>query len=379
MIYRSLSIAVIVSTIVAFAFGVSAQALSSATTRAVVLVVCDQAQGSGTVINGVEGYVLTDAHVVLDTHSLIEAKECQIAFTNNNDKPVYFYKASIIHSVFNEKLNQDFAILQIGQAIGADVIARPFPSVKTNEFTSKGDAITLLGYSGGRDSLSIRSGTIIDYIGGFIRTSAEVSPGDSGGTAVDANGDLFGVPTRIVTIIDGAQESTYYELVDIRAVMNWLDTFGTNAHDTFFVHADYNHYHRSAVFITQNDLGCLNLGRTVDVSSVYCLMGDGTRLAFPMETTYFSWYPDFSLVDTFENESVSAHRLIRNVTFKPGTLIKSATGPNVYVVVDSFGTIRLIPSEQKAIDLWGSAWAGLVFDIPDEFWTNYTIGQPLDL
>jgi len=344
---------------------------------AVVLVVCGGLQGSGTVINGTDGYVLTGGHVAIDTQTLVEQKNCQVGFPNAAGKPTFFYSATIEHAVFNPKLNQDFAVVRIGQAIGKDSLTRPFPSLKTNEFTSKGDAITLLGYSDG-DELSETSGVIIDYVGGFIRTSAEVAPGDSGGTAVDVNGNLFGVPTRIVTIFDGDTQTVFYELVDIRSVMNWLDTFDQNAHDKFFSHTDHNRYHNSAVFITQTDLGCFALGRTVSVSSVYCLMGDGTRLSFPLDTTFFSWFPDFDDVDNYQDDVIASHRLVRNVTFKPGTLVKSATSPSVYVVVDSFGTLRKIPSEQKATELWGSAWAALVFDIPDAFWTNYTIGQPLD-
>lgn len=379
MSYRSLSFLALTVALFTFVPEAKAQVLPTNISRSVVLVVCGDRQGSGTVINGVDGYVLTDGHVVMDTVTLIEATDCEVAFANADGKPLIYYKASIEHAVFNPKLNQDFAIVKIGHAVGADSLSRPFPFLKTNEFTSKGDFMELLGYSGNRDRLVIRTGTILDYIGGFIRISAEVSPGDSGGTAIDVDGNLFGVPTRIVTIAGGGTETIYYELVDIRAVMNWLDTFGTNEHDIYFTHADSVRYHRSAVFITQNDLGCLALGRTETVSSVYCLMGDGTRLAFPLDTVYFSWFADFNNVETYDSASVAEHRLVRNVTFKPGTLVKSATSPNVYVVVDSFGVLRLVPSEQKAIDLWGSAWAALVFDVPDAFWTNYTIGQPLDL
>ncbi len=361
------------------ALPVMAQSTLEEISRAVVLVACDKLQGSGTVINGVDGYVLTDGHVTLDIHSLKEAETCRVFFADAFGKPTLAYKATIVHAVFNEKLNQDFAILKIGDAIGTDRIARPFPSVKTNEFTTKGDAVTLIGYSDGDNGPVVSTGEILDYIGGFIRTSAEVSPGDSGGTALDEQGNLFGVPTRIVSITDGDQQSIYYELVDIRAVMNWLDTFGSNTHDLYFNHSDKNHYHRSAVYITQNDLGCLNLARSASISSVYCLMGDGTRSAFPMDKTFFSWYPNFDAVDIFDDDVIADHRLVRNATFKPGTLIKSSTSPNVYVVVDSFGVLRLIPNEAKAIELWGPAWASLVFDIPDTFWANYSIGQPIEM
>ena len=45
------------------ALPVMAQSTLEEISRAVVLVACDKLQGSGTVINGVDGYVLTDGHV----------------------------------------------------------------------------------------------------------------------------------------------------------------------------------------------------------------------------------------------------------------------------------------------------------------------------
>jgi len=346
-----------------------------------VLVACDNEQGSGTVVNGVDGYVLTAGHVVindLQTGRLADA--CTVAFADDQGRPRYEYETSIVRAVYNEKLNQDFAILKIGATVGREHLSRPFPSLVTNEFSAKGDVVHVLGYPGPADVFVATNGTITDYEGGFIDTTAEIAPGDSGGTAVDDQGRLIGVPTRILTTYVGSNghNEISYQLVDIRAVMNWLDTFGQNEHDKFFTHADYTRYHSSAVYIMQQNLGCLDLARTPSVSAVYCLMGDGTRLAFPTDTTYFSWFSDFKQVITTEISNLADYKLVRNVTFKPGTLVKSRTAPAVYVVIDSFGTLRKIPSEQKAMELWGPAWAGLVFDIPDEFWTNYTIGQPLE-
>jgi hypothetical protein len=40
--------------------------------------------------------------------------------------------------------------------------------------------------------------------------------------------------------------------------------------------------------------------------------------------------------------------------------------------------MRWIPTEEKARTLWGANWAGLVKDIPDEFFGNYTIGEALE-
>lgn len=347
--------------------------------KAVVWVACGRSQGSGTVINGTEGYVLTSGHVAMNVDEGTNEDECEVSFPDAVGRPTYSYRANVIRATFDERRNRDFAILRIGSPVSQTTLSRPFPFLKTNEFTAKDDAVHVLGYPGVVDRLLVRSGTIYDYVSGFIQTDAEVMAGDSGGAALDDDGRLVGIPTRIVTITgsDG-HESTYYELVDIRAVMNWLDTFGPNEHDLFFTHTDAERYHRTAIFIAQEHLGCSTLGRAPDVTSVYCLMLDGTRLSFPNEATFFSWFPDFSNIRFYTLNFIASHQLVRNATFKPGTLVKSATSPSVYVVVDVFGTLRWIPSEERAIELWGPAWAGLVRDIPDEFWTNYTVGQPLD-
>ncbi len=347
--------------------------------QAVVWVACGTSQGSGTVINGHEGYVLTNGHVAMDIHTGTIKPSCEVAFADISGRPQIYYRASVIRAVFNEKLNQDFAMLQIGAPIGQTALSRPYPSAVTYEFPFKGDRVHVYGYSGMRDRLLTHSGTILDFVAGFIQTDAEVNPGDSGGAGFDDLGRLIGIPTRIVTLTDSqGNETVYYELVDIRAVMTWLDTFGFNEHDTYFTHADPDRYHRSAVFITQDNLGCSSLGRTHAVSSVYCIMVDGTRLAFPNDLTFFSWFPDFSDIRLYDADALAGYRLTRNATFKPGTLVKLRTAPQVYVVVDVFGTLRWVPSELRATELWGPAWAGLVRDVPDEFWINYTIGQPLE-
>ena len=174
------------------------------------------------------------------------------------------------------------------------------------------------------------------------------------------------------------QSTTTFELVDVRAVMNWLDAQGPNVHDQYFTHQDYARYHGTASFIDQSDLGCEALARSPEVSSVFCLLPDGQRLAFPTDLTFFSWFPDFSGVIKVSLASLAQYSLTRNATFRPGMLVKLQTAPEVYMVTDSFGSLRYIPSEQKAIELWGENWASLVHDVPDAFWTNYTIGSPIE-
>ena len=104
---------------------------------------------------------------------------------------------------------------------------------------------------------------------------------------------------------------------------------------------------------------------------------DGKRYVFPNESTYFSWYSDFSGVVTIPSSELQSYPLGGNVTMRPGTtLVKITTDPSVYAVEPN-GVLRKIQSESQAAALYGSNWNKRIVDIADSFFTNYTIGQVL--
>lgn len=112
-------------------------------------------------------------------------------------------------------------------------------------------------------------------------------------------------------------------------------------------------------------------------SSVYYLGSDSKRYVFPNSTTYFSWYPDFSGVITIPASELQSYALGGNVTMRPGTkLVKITTDPSVYAVEPN-GTLRKIQTEAQAAALYGTNWNQRVVDVPDAFFTNYTIGSVL--
>jgi len=359
---------------------VFAQSVAQYVREADVWVLCDGRQGSGTVIHREKGYVLTSGHVAENYHTGEIAPSCDVGFIDpSTNLPKYFLAATVVNAIFSEKNNQDFAVLKLVPSTNPGSPQAPFPSLKTNEFAQKGDPIMITGYSGSGDSQTQRHGTILKFRNGFIDTDAEIVAGDSGGTLTDQAGNLIGLPTRIVTVSNGQGDAEVsFEHVDIRAVIHWLDTINPRGHDEFMTHLDFARYHQNAAFIEQSDLGCFDVVRSVHSSTVYCLMNNGQRLSFPNDRTFLSWFSNFKDVSILNDTDIRDYTLTRNVTLRPGMLVKSASSPKVYVVVDTFGTMRHVTSEQRAIELWGENWASLVTDIPDEFFTNYTIGQPIE-
>ncbi|MFZ2803644.1 MAG: hypothetical protein WA001_00310 [Patescibacteria group bacterium] len=123
----------------------------------------------------------------------------------------------------------------------------------------------------------------------------------------------------------------------------------------------------------------LSTGALIKASgpAVYYYAADGKRYVFPNEKTYFSWFNDFSSVQTITDDELAAIPIGANVTIRPGTkLVKITTDPKTYAV-SQCGTLHWIQSEAIASALYGSNWAQRVVDVPDGFFVNYTIGSSI--
>jgi len=113
------------------------------------------------------------------------------------------------------------------------------------------------------------------------------------------------------------------------------------------------------------------------LTAVYYLGADNKRYVFPNESTYFSWYKDFSGIVTISQTELESYPLAANVTIRPGTrLVKNNTSPTIYAV-EPGGVLHAIPSEAMIVALYGANWNQRVSNVVDSFFTNYTIGAPL--
>ncbi|NUM25953.1 MAG: hypothetical protein HUU49_05075 [Candidatus Buchananbacteria bacterium] len=122
----------------------------------------------------------------------------------------------------------------------------------------------------------------------------------------------------------------------------------------------------------------LQLVRSADFGTIYYIDSRGVRHPFPNEITYRSWYgADFSKVVTVGNEFLANYPLGENITIRPGTyLVKIRTTSPVYAV-EQGGVLREIQNESIAESIYGADWSKRVVDVPDVFFENYQIGQPI--
>jgi photosystem II stability/assembly factor-like uncharacterized protein len=111
--------------------------------------------------------------------------------------------------------------------------------------------------------------------------------------------------------------------------------------------------------------------------AVYYVTADGTRLAFPNEKTYFTWYSDFSKVKFVSDAQLASYPLAGNVTYRPGSrLLKLTAGTTVYAVSHN-GILRPIQNTNSALTTYGKGWINFVDDLSDAFYTNYRMGLPI--
>ncbi len=112
--------------------------------------------------------------------------------------------------------------------------------------------------------------------------------------------------------------------------------------------------------------------------AVYFYGGDGKRYVFPNEKTYKTWYSDFSTVKTVTDSELAAISIGGNVTYRPGVkMVKITTDPKVYAVAKG-GVLKHVASEAVAVALYGADWNKQIDDVPDAFFTNYSVGSAVN-
>ncbi|MBU4360410.1 hypothetical protein KKA66_00950 [Patescibacteria group bacterium] len=163
----------------------------------------------------------------------------------------------------------------------------------------------------------------------------------------------------------------------------WISLGGTLDKANNKITVEVNHFTIFGIFGSSAIAGIENLVagdliKTSDRSAVYYLGTDNKRYIFTTESTYKSWYADFSAVKTIAQADMDKlDEFGGNVTFRPGTwLIKFPTVPNVYAV-EQGGVLRHIASEAIAKSLYGAEWWKWVKEVAEENYMSYTVGNDI--
>ena len=165
--------------------------------------------GSGTII-WPTGRIVTNRHVIENS------EDWQIAILRDIDeRPVPQYRASL--QGYSEEV--DIALLQIDRwADGKPLVSENLnlPTAVWAEWhLQRGDYVGLFGYPGiGGGLLTFTEGGITTVHRGSVggetasvayQTDAEIAPGNSGGLAVNGNGEMVGIPSAAMTEATGGR------------------------------------------------------------------------------------------------------------------------------------------------------------------------------
>jgi S1-C subfamily serine protease len=160
--------------------------------------------GSGTIVSA-DGLILTNAHVAFPDDP--EVKYLGVALTTRSDRPP---QPAYIAEIAAADESLDLAVLRIvkkldGSPVGRSGLNLPFVPLGDPDGLEVGDELDIFGYPGiGGDTVTFTKGVVSGFslesgVDGraWIKTDSTIAGGNSGGTAVDQNGLLVGVPTQM--------------------------------------------------------------------------------------------------------------------------------------------------------------------------------------
>lgn len=174
--------------------------------------------GSGTVISP-DGLILTNAHVAVADETEGTLDRLEVAVTTASDTPP---QPTYIAEVVASDWALDLAVLRVTERIGGGALPTDlkYAALGDSDALEIGDPIRILGYPGiGGETITLTSGLVSGFVSeaglgnrAWVKTDATIAGGNSGGMAVNADGELIGVPTI------AAAGADVDDIVDCRAV-----------------------------------------------------------------------------------------------------------------------------------------------------------------
>jgi len=172
--------------------------------------------GSGTVVSE-DGLILTNAHVVLSDR-YYDVEDLMVAITVAQDLPPepMFYA-----DILQVDANLDLAVIKVRSDLNGgppnfeSLEIAPVP-IGSSDALGLGDELIIIGYpSIGGQTITLTRGEVSGFTAeepygnrAFIKTSATISGGNSGGLAATPQGEIIGVPTKLGS---GDEEAEYVD------------------------------------------------------------------------------------------------------------------------------------------------------------------------
>jgi len=198
-------------------------------------------QGSGSVINST-GLILTNKHVIDGTAG------CWVGFIDDYDDEPYFGDRQIA-DIYKVSSDADVAVLKLRNPSNK-ILTSVNISQSNSSNIQLGEILTTYGYPAKFGTkITYTSGDFSGVDGDYLKTTAIIEHGNSGGGAYLKNGTFIGIPTAV---IKGSLNSMGY-LLSINKINSWL-----NNSVAYNYNSNNNNYSRVSAMLEDMDLGSLN-------------------------------------------------------------------------------------------------------------------------
>jgi S1-C subfamily serine protease len=154
-------------------------------------------RGSGVVVRA-DGVVATNNHVITDRKSNSAYDEIFFAPSSEGGDAARS-KPFLLKTLLVDK-DSDLALLRVERGGELKPAALPFVEMGDSKSAQLLDELVIIGFpEKGGTTVTLSQGVIEgkDILGNWIKTDARVIHGNSGGAAVNAEGKLIGIPTKV--------------------------------------------------------------------------------------------------------------------------------------------------------------------------------------
>jgi S1-C subfamily serine protease len=159
-----------------------------------------RARGSAVVVQA-DGVIATNLHVITDSRSGQRYDEVLLSVSSEGSTTSTSYRLKTL--VINK--SDDLALLRVESDAAGNSLSKPvaFPALEIGDSMNVRllDDIFIIGFpEKGGSSVTVNRGTVEgrDVLGRWIKTDARLIHGNSGGAAVNIDGKLIGIPTKVV-------------------------------------------------------------------------------------------------------------------------------------------------------------------------------------
>jgi len=157
--------------------------------------------GSGIVIDAQKRYVLTNAHVVLDAYSYRSLEDFSVCTVESEQSSA---KCDFTARLLVADVDNDLALLKVNETKASTAFSKAIDIYAKSDAVI-GDKLSILGFPGlGGETITASQGIVSGFVVNngevdYLKTDSTLISGNSGGLAIDENGDFLGMPSAYLS------------------------------------------------------------------------------------------------------------------------------------------------------------------------------------